>query len=738
MFNWLYIFLLLLIGLVNNHEKTDVLFKNKVNPDIHPLSYLQLPGFKSHPKLTINSEITHWVLSHLQLNQLETLISELEKEIKKLTQEFEEYKKNSRSIRANYDSHSCRNDINTKKQKGNRCNKCEQRANAIKRLRLKMKELASKIIEYEFKLDKCKHRKAILKGEKVNKDVIYRPFLTPYKNKSQEDTADLQRRRKDKIHEREMRRNQRLQQALESGISINKHELHIESQKQRTIDVEDLVMIYFQPKSLDYFTDKLLQSISELLKIMIDFNTKQCLDDVFLIKIEKIQKSLKSQYYTKSQKLDKLNKERDGIIETGNGDPFLDTRIKLLKNTLSILNKSLLFTESIQMICLYDKGSNGFIAVSLPSICESLSFNMLKNELDEFKLFDNLSIKRILDYFHNNNNGAFKKYIIHIQIMDVLKFVYRKCIELTWTVNSEDLKVSFDENLFPTISRLPSEYYKNLANTTFIEQIKWIVGVNQFNIAKNLNTNMFLMFFSKILQLMRSYKYIMSRMKQVTKSQLRNQYKVKCTQLLFQLNQLLSVLVVNMIKLKQIKVDNKYKINIKSTSENSLKELIDKDLKLVDGKTCHQSVLSLLYYRHLQLQLIMVNSNMLSYIPNLLNKLIHAINTCKSKLSRDEILSDHAIQHFDVKNSNLKDLTLSDLTMGLISSFYQDDLSILSNSVDKISTFLEKLLEKIMNTSAITALETERKSGVNIQQKSLLSDNNMVKLEKYLRFKYFK
>ncbi|QOY39819.1 Uncharacterized protein cpbgf_800690, partial [Cryptosporidium parvum] len=619
---WIHFTVLLLIGLLVNNEKNSIFLHNKLN-NIIESSYLNFPGFTKNPKLTINSEITHWILSSVPLSQIENLISQLESEIETLTTEFNKFKANSKSIRENYDKHQCQQE-GTKKQKGNRCNTCEKRANAIKRLQLKMKELASKIVTYQLKLDKCKYRKSILKGEQVEKEVMYRPFTTHYQGKTLQEKADLQKRRKDKAHEREIRRNKRLLDAVNSGIlTYNKHNLYIQSQKQREMDFQTLVISYFQPKSLILFTHKLLIIISQVLENLIQFDFKKCLDDLFQIKIEKIQKTLKSHYEKNTSSLNHLQTEKDNLTSAGKNDQYLETRINILKNTLNILNRSILYTQVLQTLCLYDLKTNNFISSSLPTICESENFLMLRKELDLSKQFNNITIKRLLDNFNqqlkissteiNMDKDVYNKFkAIHNQIWPLLQFIYKKCVELRFTVNNEDLNLDFDEFLFPIVSRFPQEYYtKAIDSLSFNDFIIWFSSSNQINLANNLSMNMILVILEKILDFLKIYRYILNKIKNITKIETRNQYILKCSELKFQLNKLMSILTMHMIKTKEITITSKqFKTKIKSTDKDSLNQLISNDLKLINStkqKTCNQTLLSLLYYRHLQLDLILEN-----------------------------------------------------------------------------------------------------------------------------------
>ncbi|TRY49763.1 Uncharacterized protein CTYZ_00000074 [Cryptosporidium tyzzeri] len=199
----------------------------------------------------------------------------------------------------------------------------------------------------------------------------------------------------------------------------------------------------------------------------------------------------------------------------------------ILKNTLAILNKSILFTEVLQMLCLYDEKRNSFTATALPQICQEISFEMLKKELEKFKEFNKIPLNKLLENLNGQTettstgvtveNDKFIRFrAIYSQIQPVLQFIYRKCVELRFTVDfDENLNLNFDENLFPVVSRLPRDYYETDDLSSLKVLFGWFSISDQTNLAKNLTTNMILMLLERILQLLKTFEYILNKLKQI-------------------------------------------------------------------------------------------------------------------------------------------------------------------------------------------------------------------------------
>ncbi|KAJ1611953.1 hypothetical protein OJ252_1402 [Cryptosporidium canis] len=680
-------------------------------------------------RLTIESEMTHWILSRVSLEELDPLILELEQTIESLTEEFRGLKASSRKVRENYDSHECRSNKDERKQKGNRCERCEKRANAIKRLQLSMKSLSKKIIDFQLKLDKCRYRQAILQGREVQKEVMYRPFSSPYVKRTSEKRADLQRRRQEK---RRARASQMLGESEGSGRVMSRHEMELRSYGGRSIDEDSLAVVYFQPKSLVHFTVKLLDSISQLLEILMGFHFQMCLDDVFQIRVEKIQKTLKSHYAQKSRKYQQLLKEREEQHGSDGGkvDESLQERIQILKNTLSVLNRSILFAQVVQMLCIYDVSANSFVSARLPTVCESLSLKMIESELSSSSIFRGVSVKQLKELYEGGSRSSstsrFQRFKgMNDRILPALKFIYKKCIELKWTVEHQDLDLGYTGGLLPDMVRFPVEYYDRFAGVPVLELVEWLFGSSgDVNLLARLSASRGLVLLEKLIDMMSTYKHMKLKRRDL-----------KAGKLLFGTNQVLSILILGMIRSEEIVVPFKSKMEteLKMTDRKSLDELLERDRAL--GETsggCSQYVLSLYYFRYLQLELIKRRmeqgggSEKEGYagISLFLKRLEKMIESCRSGLRRDPLVLT------DLDGLSGAE-SIHHLTMGLISSYYIEAPGLLSEKIAGVGSFLFKLLDKIMSMNAQSALMVEKVDcfdwGICV-----LLDNKMIRTEKHI------
>ncbi|KAJ1608572.1 hypothetical protein OJ253_1909 [Cryptosporidium canis] len=686
-------------------------------------------GERGGSKLTIESEMTHWILSRVTLEELEPLILELEQTIERLTEEFRGLKASSRKVRENYDSHECRLNKDERKQRGNRCERCEKRANAIKRLQLNMKSLSKSIIGFQFKLDKCKYRQKILQGKEVQKEVMYRPFSSPYVKRTSEKRADLQRRRQEK---RRARASQMLGESEGSGRVMSRHEMELKSYGERSFDEGSLAVVYFQPKSLVYFTVKLLASISQLLEILMGFHIQMCLDDVFQIRVEKIQKTLKSHYAQKSRKYQQLLKEREEQYGSDGGkvDEFLQEKIRILKTTLSVLNRSILFAQVVQMLCIYDVSTNSFVSARLPTVCESLSLKMIESELSSSSIFRGVSVKQLKELYEGDLRSSstvrFQRFKgMNDRILLALRFIYKKCIELKWTVERQDLDLGYTGRLLPDMVRFPVEYYDRFTGVPVLELVEWLFGSSRdVNLLERLSASRVLVLLDRLIDMMSTYKHMMLKRRDL-----------RAGRLLLGTNQVLSILILGMIRSEEIVVPFKSKMEteMKMTNSKSLDELLERDRAL--GETsggCSQYVLSLYYFRYLQLELIKrrieqggdSDKEGSAGISSLLKRLEKMIESCRSGLRRDPLVLT------DLDGLSGAE-SIHHLTMGLISSYYIEAPDLLSEKIAGVGSFFYKLLDKIMSMNTQSALMVEKVDCFDWSICVLL-DNKMIRTEKHI------
>ncbi|XP_665448.1 hypothetical protein [Cryptosporidium hominis TU502] len=116
------------------------------------------------------------------------------------------------------------------------------------------------------------------------------------------------------------------------------------------------------------------------------------------------------------------------------------------------------------------------------------------------------------------------------------------------------------------------------------------------------------MILERILQLLKTFEYILNKLKQIQNPESREQYNLQFFSLKFQLSLLTALLTMHMVKIKEIKPPMKFNIKVKSIDKNTLTQLVNNDTKLVEGsQKCHNLVLALLYYRYLQLGVILEN-----------------------------------------------------------------------------------------------------------------------------------
>ncbi|KAF7456826.1 putative secreted protein, signal peptide with several threonines, possible mucin [Cryptosporidium felis] len=661
-------------------------------------------------QIQINSKLTHYDLSGLSLQQIEHLIIQLETEISLKTKEFYSYKKDSSTIRNKYEKHKCATNPEIKKGKNNRCQTCEKRATALKRLRLLMKDLVEKIVQLQLNLDKCMYRRDILNGKVQEKKVMHRPFSVAYGKTSQEDKEAARERRKAKFTQREKRRESRIQEKIKAG-GYSKHDMDLMlSHGHEIIDKSDPnkadAIFFFRPKTSHFLTEKLLSSISHILSIFKDFTLEVCKNDLILIKVESIQKLLKKHYKTKLLMFNSLESEKAQLQASGQVDPQLNEKAALLKSTLLILNKAIFLTEIFEALCLYIPQTNKFISSELPSICTQENFRLLEKELDISKEFNNVTPERLFAMFEDPSSAESLNFLRYKEIYSELSLVYRflvrKCIELRMSAELESGKMTdlnYNELLLPLLIRPPKGFYMLYTESSVVDLVLMMMQ-SDINIIQYMDSDMLLLVQEKLLELLRLYKHLQDKVLNNPGS--KATFLSKSTKLESQIDRLLSILSVHSMRMGFIHTPKGYSINF--TSKDILGTL-DSEISS-DMEKCDGSILSVLFYKHLMLQVMLKkekNSVGDSKLISSKNKLEHLIKLCQSKTLTAEIMDGSLLSGISTNPTITENIPLARLTLGLISSFNMAKLDAIYSANTLIQKLWKLILGKIVNSEHIVS-----------------------------------
>ncbi|KAH7650162.1 hypothetical protein FG379_003242 [Cryptosporidium bovis] len=723
---------------------------------------ISLLGLKSgdNPFLTSLKRLSHWDFRGLTIEEITKLLIDYEKLILEEKKKFDELKSGSDKIKKNYDSHDCRSNKNIKKQKGNRCSKCETRANAIKRIRLDLKAYANSIINMKLNVDKLSYRLKILKGEMMDVNVFYRPLNYKYEAMTAEEKEEYKKKRKDKYKKMKERRDERIrnrkkelkslgldvdknldEDKLDMESSYNKDLLDLATSKNESGDISNS-LIYFKPKSHFYLTRRLLLVISESLDNISTFNHNNCLVDIYLIKLEKNRKLLLKYFNKYMSMLDKLENKKSSQVDGNSIKTGLNEKILALKNTLTILNRTLLFQQIVETLCLNNGYNNLFISSNLPSICNDDNLKMMENELSE-KKFGNMSLKEIFSFLEGNSAENMGIYLSLNRLINItIKTMYRKCIEMIQTTNMDKMsegnndlqvldssKVAYNEFLLPQIIRLPNKslnYLLSNRNSKTLIDLSIEIYQGDVNLVDKIHEdrNILTLIKEQILELLSYYRYIQYKMLKNPRSvSQKNLCDKKLEELTNKINKLLSVLIVCLFNNKALdkytsnnvieSIDGSEFISIRtdSTSLEHLKTLISASTNSVDervlsGRRCSYILLAILYYRTIQIELIRENSKSnLSNNKNvgleeelniLLSSLLDKIKICR--LNLEDYNVDYSI-YYMVKSyvKNIEDirklnLSIAELTFGLVYSFLLE-----KNHENKDETRLLKPLNYLLS-----------------------------------------
>ncbi|KAK6588495.1 mucin like protein [Cryptosporidium xiaoi] len=728
-----FIFILFCYIFIFNDE--DIISKEILNGRI------SLLGLKSgdNPFLTSLKRLSHWDFRNLTIEEITKLLADYEKLIQEEKNKFDKLKSGSSNIKKNYDSHDCRSNKNIKKQKGNRCSKCEKRANAIKRIRLDLKAYADSIINMKLNVDKLSYRLKILKGEIENVNVFYRPLNYKYETMTAEEKEEYKKRRKDKYKKMKERRDERIKNKIKElknlGLDVNKNldEDKLDMESSYNKELLDLAtsksesgnisnsLIYFKPKSHFYLTRKLLLVISELLNNISTFNHNNCLVDIYLIKLEKSRKLLLKYFNKYMSMLDKLEKKKSSQVDSNSIKTGLDEKISALKNTLNILNRSLLFQQIVETLCLNNGYNNLFTSSSLPSICTDDNLKMMENELSE-RRFGNMSLKEIFGFLDGNASENTGTYLSLNRLINItIRTMYRKCIEMIQTTNMDKVsegsndfqvlstsKVAYNEFLLPQIIRLP---HKSLNYLLINRNSKTLVDLAMEMYQGNVNLvdkicndyNMLTLIKEQILELLSYHRYIQYKILKNPRSvSQKNLCEKKLEELINKVNKLLSVLIVCLFNNKSLdkyisnnvieSIDKSEFISIRidSTSLEDLKTLISASTDSVDkraasGKRCSFILLAILYYRTIQIELMLERNKsnssseyagMEEELNVLFSILLDKIKICRSNLEDYNVDTSlyNTVKSYVKNIEDIKKLNLSiaELTFGLVYSFLLD------------------------------------------------------------------